>query len=338
MGPAIEGSGGDDHTFRACKVGVRFALELADFLPVLMDWNRGCQPPWRERELERKCAATYRNTTVPRGSALRELEAPPVASAGQLTYPPAREVEWLWSSVAESPSHEGQVVCPSSFTWLRETLRGPGVELDPESLGPVRGALVRGIEPRQAAQEHWPSWAKTAGVRWGESHYRALFPLYDHRGEIRSVRARWTSVDVVDQATGVVPQEGVEAPRGKAVPPEGYVVRGLIMANEVGWVLLQRGEWPDEIPPESRHVWVVEGESDMVVTCARVYASARSLRAVFGIFAGAWTAAIASRIPKGTVVVLATDFDVKGEQYAALIQRTLQGRCDLRRKRGNTSG
>lgn len=339
MGPAIEGSGGDDHTFRACKVGVRFALDIGDFLPVLLDWNRGCQPPWRERELERKCAATYRNTTVTRGSALQEdADETPAPTVAQPTYPPAREVTWLWDSIAEPPMHEGQVIAPSAHVWVRETLRAPGVELDPERLGPVRGALLRGIEPqRVAAQEHWPSWARTAGVRWGESHYRALFPLYDHHGEIRSVRARWTSCDVVDQETGEVMAEGAEPPRGKAVPPEGYDVRGLVMANETGWWLLQRGEWPEDIPRESRHVWVVEGESDMVVTCARVFASARPLRAVFGIFAGAWTAAIAGRIPKGTVVVVATDFDAKGEQYAALIQRTLQGRCDLRRKKLGTT-
>jgi hypothetical protein len=306
-----------------------------------MEWNRTCQPPWGERELERKCAACYRNTNIARGSALedeRDDRPPPQPSAPQ--YPPAREVEWLWHGVAEPLTHGSTTLCPSAGGWLRETLSAPGAPIDLAALGPAPGALVRGLEPSRMRMHsrHWPTWARTAGEPWGESHYRALFPLYDHHGDLRSVRARWTSIDLFDPETGEVLQDGEPPPRGKAVPPEGYDVRGLIMVNELGLYLLQHGAWPESIPRESRHVWIVEGESDLTVACARIYASARPLRAVFGIFAGAWTTAIAGRIPRGSLVVLATDLDAKGEQYAARVQQTLQGRCDLRRKQWSANG
>lgn len=307
---------------------------------MLLAWNRSCQPPWTERDLERKCAAAYRNTNVPRGSALSEHDESLPAQVSAPEYPPAREVEWLWSGVAEPLVHGATTLCPSAAGWVRESLRAPGVTLDVADLGPAPGALVRGLEPARTRlhADHWPAWARTAGARWGESHYRALYPLYDHRGDLRSLRARWTSHDVIDHETGEVLEAGEEPPRGKAVPPEGYDVRGLVIANEVGLYLLKHGTWPESIPREARHAWIVEGESDLSVACARIFTSARPLRAVFGIFAGAWTAAIAGRIPKGSTVILATDFDARGEQYAAGIQRTLQGRCDLRRKQWSAHG
>lgn len=340
MGPAIEGSGGDEHTFRACKVGVRFDLDIGDFLPVLHDWNRSCQPPWNERELERKCAATYRNTTVARGSALRELAHATAHTPARPEYPPAREVEWLWLGVAQAVKHDKAILCPSAAAWLRDTLRAPGAEIDVGALGPANGALVRGLEPDRVRLhgERWPAWAMCAGARWGESQYRALYPLYDHRGDLRSLRARWTDFDEFDPETGEVLRDGAPPPRGKAVPPEGYDVRGLVMANETAQWLLQTGTWPESIPRESRHVWIVEGESDLTVACANIYASGRPLRAVIGVFAGAWTLEHAMRIPKGSVVVLATDFDRMGGKYAEYVQKTLQGRCDLRRKQWSANG
>lgn len=213
------------------------------------------------------------------------------------------------------------------------------MEIDVAALGPANGALVRGLEPdRVRIHNPWPTWAMCNRARWGESHYRALFPLYDHHGDIRSLRARWTDCDEFDPESGEVLREAAEPPRGKAVPPEGFDVRGLVMANEIGLYLLQKGEWPESIPRESRHAWIVEGESDLTVACARIFASAQPMRAVFGVFAGAWTIEIASRIPKGSVVVLGTDADRVGEKYADYVQKTLQGRCDLRRKRWSANG
>jgi len=53
--PAIEGQGGDLHTFQlAAKLVRGFALSDADAFDLLREWNQGCQPPWTDRELEDK--------------------------------------------------------------------------------------------------------------------------------------------------------------------------------------------------------------------------------------------------------------------------------------------
>jgi len=59
---AIQGSGGDHHTFTVCcRVVNDFALPEAEALPLLRDWNRKCSPPWEEKELLEKIrgAAKY---------------------------------------------------------------------------------------------------------------------------------------------------------------------------------------------------------------------------------------------------------------------------------------
>ena len=55
--PAIQGEGGDDHTFRAaCKLVRGFALTDSDALALLLEWGKTCEPPWTESELAAKVA------------------------------------------------------------------------------------------------------------------------------------------------------------------------------------------------------------------------------------------------------------------------------------------
>ena len=50
--PAIQGCGGDAHTFAlVCKLVRGFSLDDATALELLTEWNRGCLPPWSEHEL-----------------------------------------------------------------------------------------------------------------------------------------------------------------------------------------------------------------------------------------------------------------------------------------------
>ncbi len=50
--PAIEGHGGDAHTFMvACRLVRGFSLDEATALELLTEWNRTCLPPWSERGL-----------------------------------------------------------------------------------------------------------------------------------------------------------------------------------------------------------------------------------------------------------------------------------------------
>jgi hypothetical protein len=61
IGPAIAGQHGDQRTFSvACRLVRGFALNDADALAVLIEWNARCQPPWTLRELEAKIAHARR--------------------------------------------------------------------------------------------------------------------------------------------------------------------------------------------------------------------------------------------------------------------------------------
>lgn len=52
FGPAIEGEGGDAHTFTACALLVHdFALTEAEAWPLLLEWNASCEPAWDEDDL-----------------------------------------------------------------------------------------------------------------------------------------------------------------------------------------------------------------------------------------------------------------------------------------------
>ncbi|MEQ1907563.1 MAG: DNA-primase RepB domain-containing protein [Vicinamibacterales bacterium] len=60
--PAISGQHGDLHTFRVCcRLTRGFALDDAQALAVLSEWNGRCEPPWTTAELMEKlrCAARY---------------------------------------------------------------------------------------------------------------------------------------------------------------------------------------------------------------------------------------------------------------------------------------
>jgi hypothetical protein len=60
MGPAISGSGGHTHTFRAALALRGFGIDEGTALALLSEWNHTCQPPWRERDLRRKVREAFR--------------------------------------------------------------------------------------------------------------------------------------------------------------------------------------------------------------------------------------------------------------------------------------
>lgn len=69
--PAIAGQHGDAATFRACCRLVRgFLLPDVDALALIKDWNRRCEPPWSERELEDKVRRARRYGREPLGGLL----------------------------------------------------------------------------------------------------------------------------------------------------------------------------------------------------------------------------------------------------------------------------
>jgi hypothetical protein len=69
--PAIAGEHGDLHTFRVCCRLVRgFALDDAEALMLLTSWNKGCSPPWSEKELRDKLLRARRYGREPIGGLL----------------------------------------------------------------------------------------------------------------------------------------------------------------------------------------------------------------------------------------------------------------------------
>jgi hypothetical protein len=69
--PAVEGQGGDRQTFCVACVLVRdFDLSLDEALPLMLEWNARCSPPWTEEGLVRKLEAADA-LEGPRGSKLR---------------------------------------------------------------------------------------------------------------------------------------------------------------------------------------------------------------------------------------------------------------------------
>lgn len=69
--PAIQGSGGDDHTYQVACIVVRdFGLSHGDALAVLGEWNNTCSPPWEMADLDAKIRSALRNGKGEIGSKL----------------------------------------------------------------------------------------------------------------------------------------------------------------------------------------------------------------------------------------------------------------------------
>lgn len=78
--PAIQGQGGDEHTFKVCcRITRGFGLSPADAWPPLLEWNARCQPPWIERDLQAKLEHAARNGREPIGA---RRDTPPARREG----------------------------------------------------------------------------------------------------------------------------------------------------------------------------------------------------------------------------------------------------------------
>jgi hypothetical protein len=65
---AVQGQGGDHHTFKTiCRIR-DFGVPQARALEALADWNSRCVPPWDQGELETKIANAYKYAQEPAGS------------------------------------------------------------------------------------------------------------------------------------------------------------------------------------------------------------------------------------------------------------------------------
>ena len=150
-------------------------------------------------------------------------------------------------------------------------------------------------------------WARA----WRKGHL-LLLPVYGPTGDLEALRGRWVHLKAPGKKVG------------KAMPPAWGpgTMSGCVLANPEAINVL-RGETTEPIT-----LVVTEGEPDYLT-----WAIHHPELPVFGVFSGAWTQAIADRIPDGSTVVLRTHHDDAGERYAAKVGASLGARVTLLRSK-----
>ena len=202
-------------------------------------------------------------------------------------YPPIGEVHALWGGC-------GRVdLDPSAAKYLAARGLDPTVAADRDLARALRSAEL-------------PRWARA----WSREH-RLIVPLFDASGALRSLLAR-----SVDRSATI-----------KSLAPQGYSRAGLVLADTLGRQLLQHGLRPCWWPASHElRVVVAEGEIDWLTAATLSSEADEWAPAVLGVVSGAWTLAIAARIPDGCSVLVATDNDEAGNKYARHICESLRER------------
>lgn len=209
------------------------------------------------------------------------------------TYPPAEELRKVWREYTRPVTYRGAL-----RDWL---VRERG--LDPAAI--ASGKLARELD--EWCDRLLPPWAHfESGGGYASRGFRLVVPMYDVAGGARSLIFRR--------------MRGGEGP--KSVPPRGFERTGLVMACGLARVMLHTGEAPRVLGAPVPLV-IAEGEMAFLKWAT----AAASPCAVFGIVSGSWTPTIAARVPNGVRVVIATDHDQAGIDYAKRIIDTLAERA-----------
>lgn len=144
--PAVEGQSGDAHTLMVAMIGGDFGLSDDEFWPLLLRWNETCQPPWEDRDLERKLRNAHKYRKKPFGwrlaanrdgddiSRVRKVSGPmppePPYSAGSkrvikkgLEEPPP-DGDWL-SYYQQTEQERQQKIIDDGPYWERDDVADP---------------------------------------------------------------------------------------------------------------------------------------------------------------------------------------------------------------------
>lgn len=232
---------------------------------------------------------------------VQPAKRPPPVETGERAYPDRAEVAALWRACRP-------VLDDAEASAM---LRARGLSPEAVELHDLARAMPEGCP--------LPRWARFAGRTWLETGHRLLLPVFDEAGHMRSVRA-WRVLE------GQTP---------KRLPPAGHKAGGLVLANALGRMMLETGARPEWWPAgHPFDVVITEGEPDLIARACWYSDADEPAPAVLGIAgSGAWSQAIADRIPSGARVFIRTDLDEAGERYAREVARTLGGRCPLLRQR-----
>lgn len=221
---------------------------------------------------------------------------PPPMPPRDLPLPPRGAAGRLWNACRPCADD------PEVAAWL--VSRG----LDPAACDRygLCAALPIGVEiPRWA----WFKGDAAEAQPWNAIGCRAIFRLFDAAGELQSVRARQVRGDVGP----------------KSCAPRGFTHKGLLLADPCARVMLSVGQWTHL---DRGLVVVAEGEPDFL-TWASKGEGARDIAAIGIAGAGAWTQALADRIPDGSTIAIWTDDDRAGDAYATAITASIRGRCNV---------
>ena len=304
------GAGGDGLDLVATRLSGGRLRDLApENLQDVRDWY--AEHGWftSDESPESARPSTSRTATVGTAAPLPPLDT-------KIARPPAGEVAELWHA-SLAVADDGEV-----SAWL--AYRG---------LNPVKVSdldLARALPPAGAL----PAWARCAGWPWSAG-WRCIFPIFDATGALASLRARWCRL----LARGDAPAGQLDRPPEELPPVKSAAAAagpgsasGLVLADGLLRQLLRTGErprwWPVGTP---LRIVVVEGEPDFLTWATRHGDAAETAPAVLGLWSGAWTSALAARIPAGCRILLRTDLDACGHDYATRVARDLADRCELRR-------
>jgi len=224
-------------------------------------------------------------------------------SSGAPPRPPQGEV--LGFSRGCGPVNEDVETC----AWLRE------LGLDPERIG--ARDLVRTV----ALETDCPPWARFGSADWFHSGHRVLLPLWDARGELRSLRAIR-----VGEARADVP--AVLDPFHESRP---FPRKGLVLTEMVSLAVLRHPSAPPEdhayaVEMVRQHgFWIVPDELQFL-SLASEWRIDADRPGVIGVLSGAWTAELAAKIPDGCTVTLLTGAGRAGARLATTVGRSLAPR------------
>jgi hypothetical protein len=277
----------------------------------LVAQREGYVMPKDTNVVARRCADLF-HVQLPEKGASSELPPPQVspvpAKALPLrdrTYPPVDEIATFWNQCIPVSDE------PQAAAWLK-----------------LRGLNAHAVDDYQLARAihrsaKLPRWARYKGdfntaKTWLETGHIVVLPVFDEHGMMRSIR----SCRVFESMNDGVP---------KRLPPSGYKAHGLIVADGLGQWLLKHGA-----PFEDRvtDVVFVEGEPDFLTRATLYPDNYPNPPAVFGVFSGSWSDALAARIPDGSDVSIRTHIDTQGKKYAAHLWETLAKRCTVRPLKG----
>lgn len=223
-------------------------------------------------------------------------------------YPPRREVSDLWA-IANGGVTESCSLDPEACEELTLRRGVDAGDVDSRRLAAVISRFRDGL----------PRWAhvgkETALKPWSSTGYRMVVRAFDHRGELRSLRA-WQ----IDKVTNAMRAKGKPFSGAKRIPPKGHRADSLVLANDNAQAML-RGEL------KPRRLLITEGEPDFVVAGVKWHNDC-----VLGIFSGSWDdGSVAKRIPDGCEVLVGVDSDEAGDRYADKIVESINERCPVRR-------